>query len=136
MENSKKYKTLLIMTIAEGALILAAAIFILFSGALNNKQEYLLTQGQSANGEYVISVDEVGRPGIFKPNTVKAYYSDADHRHGTAVFTAEVDNGKKPLEKGNYSLEWEGDTAVLYLMGSNQTGTSYKINFDTAETRK
>ena len=56
MENSKKYKALLVMTIAEGALILAAAIFILFSGALNNKQEYLLTQGQSADGEYVISV--------------------------------------------------------------------------------
>ena len=72
MEKTKKYKALLMMTVVEGAVILAAAIFILFSGALSNKQEYLLTQGQSNNGEYVISIYEVGRPGIFKPNTVKA----------------------------------------------------------------
>lgn len=131
MENANKYKTLRIVTVIQTALILAGVIFILLSGVLDNKEEYLLTQGSSADGEY--SVYEVGKPNWFRSNTVKAYYSDKDHRHGTAVFTAEVNNGKEALSEDNYVLKWEGDTAVLYLSGSNQTGTAYKINFDTVK---
>lgn len=130
--HSKKYNILRIVTVIQSALILIAVIFICFSGVLNNKQEYLLDSSQSDNGEYVIELFEVGSPNIFRANTVKAYYSDADHKHGTAVFTAEVNNGEKPLDKSNFTLKWEGDTAVLYLVGSEQTGTAYKINFDTA----
>lgn len=133
MENANKYKTLRIVTVIQTALILAGVIFILLSGVLDNKEEYLLTQGSSADGEYIISVYEVGKPNWFRSNTVKAYYSDKNHRHGTAVFTAEVNNGKEALSEDNYVLKWEGDTAVLYLSGSNQTGTAYKINFDTVK---
>ncbi len=133
MENANKYKTLRIVTVIQTALILAGVIFILLSGVLDNKEEYLLTQGSSSDGEYIISVYEVGKPNWFRSNTVKAYYSDKDHRHGTAVFTAEVNNGKEALSEDNYVLKWEGDTAVLYLSGSNQTGTAYKINFDTVK---
>ena len=133
MENANKYKTLRIVTVIQTALILAGVIFILLSGVLDNKDEYLLTQGSSAEGEYFISVYEVGKPNWFRSNTVKAYYSDKDQRHGTAVFTAEVNNGKEALSEDNYVLKWEGDTAVLYLSGSNQTGTAYKINFDTVK---
>lgn len=133
MENIKKFKTLRIVTVIQTALILAGLIFILLSGVLENKEERLLIQGESENGAYVISVYEVGKPNWFRSNTVKAYYSDVDHRQGTAIFTAEVNNGKAILSESNYHLEWEGDTAVLYLSGNSQTGMAYKINFETAQ---
>ncbi len=131
-QNSKKYNILRILTVVQSALILIAVLFICFSGVLDNKQEYLLAKSTSDNGNYTIEIFEVGSPNIFRTNAVKAYYSDADHKHGTAIFTAEVNNGEKALDKTNFTLTWEGDTAVLYLVGSEQTGTAYKINFDTA----
>lgn len=131
-QNTKKYKTLRIVTFIQSALIFAAVLFILFSGILNNKTEYFLAKSQSDNGEYVIELYEVGSPTIFRANTVKAYYSDANHRKGTAVFTVEVDNGEESLAKNNFSLEWDGDTAILYLEGSEHTRTKHEINFDTA----
>ncbi len=131
-QHSKKYNILRIVTVVQSALILIAVVVICFSGILNNKQEYLLAQSKSDNGEYSIEIFEVGSPNIFRSNTVKAYYSDSQHKHETAVFTAEVNNGDQPLGKNNFTLTWEGDTAVLYLVGSEQTGTAYKINFDTA----
>ena len=100
---------------------------------LQTRQERLLKQGESADGSYIISIYEVGKPSIIRKNTVKAYYSDKDHREGTAVFTAEVDNGMATLDDSNFELTWEGDTAVLYLVGNKQTGMSYKINFDTVK---
>ena len=133
-ENTEhKFKLLRILTLVESALILVGVVFVLLSGVLQTKEEVLLTQSSSANGAYVISVYEVGKPTMFHANTVKAYYSDVDHREGTAVFTAEVDNGNASLTKSNYTLKWEGDTAVLYLVGNKQTGAEYKINFDTAK---
>ena len=42
MENANKYKTLRIVTVIQTALILAGVIFILLSGVLDNKEEYLL----------------------------------------------------------------------------------------------
>ncbi len=131
-QNSKKYKALVAVTFIESVLILAAVLFILFSGFLNNETEYLLAKSQSDNGEYVIELYEVGNPTIFKASTVKAYYSDADHRQGTAVFTVEVDNGEAKLTKNNFSIEWDDDTAVLYLEGSEHTRTKHEINFETA----
>lgn len=135
MEDLKKYKILRIVTVIQSAIILAAVIFIMLSGVLENKDEYLLTKSDSDNGNYTISVYEVGKPNIFRTNEVKAYYSDVDHKKGSAVFTAEVNNGKEMLTKDNFVLSWEGDTAVLYLEGANQTGTSYKINFDTVNKK-
>ena len=131
-QNTKKLKTLRVIAFIQSALIFAAVLFILFSGLLNNKTEYFLAKSQSDNGEYVIELYEVGSPTIFRANTVKAYYSDADHRQGTAVFSVEVDNGEEALTKNNFSLEWDGDTAILYLEGSEHTRTKHEINFDTA----
>lgn len=131
-QHTKKYNILRIVTFVQSALILVAVLFILFSGILNNKTEYLLAQSQSDNGEYVIELYEVGSPNLFRANTVKAYYSDAEHRHGTAVFTVEVNNGEEPLTKNNFDLEWDGDTAILYLEGSEHTRTKHEINFETA----
>lgn len=129
----RNYKILRIVTLVQSAVILIAVILVLMSGLLQNKDERLLVKGQSADGAYIISIFEVGKPNWFHNNTVKAYYSDVNHRHDTAVFTAEVDNGKEKLEQDNYYLEWEGDTAILYLEGSKQTRTAYKINFDTVK---
>ncbi|MBQ8227420.1 MAG: hypothetical protein IJZ88_00235 [Clostridia bacterium] len=131
-QNNKKYKALVVVTFIQSALIMAAVLFILFGGILNNKTEYLLGKSQSDNGEYVIEIYEVGNPTLFRSNTVKAYYRDANHRHGTAVFTVEVNNGTESLTKNNFSLEWDGDTAILYLEGSEHTRTKHEINFDTA----
>ncbi|MBQ8784079.1 MAG: hypothetical protein IJZ57_09975 [Clostridia bacterium] len=132
-QNTKKYNTLRVVTFIQSALILVAVLFILFSGILNNKSEYLLGKSQSDNGEYVIEIYEVGSPNLFRSNTVKAYYRDANHRHGTAVFTVEVNNGQDSLTKNNFSLEWDGDTAILYLEGSEHTRTRHEINFETAK---
>ena len=129
----KNLKRLKIITAIESAIILAAVIFVLLSGMLQDKREALLKHGESADGKYIINIYEVGKPTIFRKNMVKAYYSDADHREGSAVFTAEVDNGMAPLNESNFTLTWEGDTAVLYLVGNKQTGMSYKINFDTVK---
>ena len=131
MEMEKNIKRLRIIALIESAVILIAVVFILFSGLLQTTEEALLTQSKSDNGRYTISIYEVGKPSLVRKNTVKAYYSDVDHREGTAVFTAEVDNGMAALTGSNYELTWEGDTAVLYLVGNKQTGTAYKINFDT-----
>ena len=133
MDLEKNLKKLRIITLIESAVILIAVIVVLFSGVLQTTGETLLTQSKSDNGRYTISIYEVGKPSIIRKNTVKAYYSDADHREGTAVFTAEVDNGMAVLTGSNYELKWEGDTAVLYLVGNKQTGTEYKINFDTVK---
>ncbi len=130
--NNKKYNILRVLTVVQSALILVAVVIILFSGVINNDEEYLLDKSYSEDGAYTIEIFEVGSPTIFRPNRVKAYYRDSDHRHGTAVFTAEVNNGEKPLAKKNFDLEWNGDTAVLYLVGSEQTKTKYEINFETA----
>ena len=133
MNTERNFKILRILTLVESALILVAVVFILTSGVLQTKEEVLLTQGASADGAYVISIYEVGKPNMFHANTVKAYYSDVNHREGTAVFTAEVDNGNAALTEANYTLKWEENTAVLYLVGNKQTGTAYKINFDTVK---
>lgn len=133
MDLEKNIKRLKIITLIESAVILIAVLFILFSGVLQTTKEALLIQSNSDNGRYIISIYEVGKPSIIRKNTVKAYYSDVDHREGTAVFTAEVDNGMAALTGSNYELTWEGDTAVLYLVGNKQTGTAYKINFDTVK---
>ncbi len=134
-QSPQKYKTLRIVTFIQSSLILIAVLFILFSGILNNKTEYLLGKSESDNGEYVIEIYEVGSPNLFRSNTVKAYYRDAEHRHGTAVFTVEVNNGQDALTKNNFSLEWDGDTAILYLEGSKHTKTKHEINFETAAAK-
>lgn len=131
MDQQKKYKALMAVTFIESVLILVAVLFILFSGFIGSETEYLLSKSQSDNGEYVIELYEVGSPTIFRASTVKAYYSDAEHRQGTAVFTVEVDNGENKLTKNNFDLEWDGDTAILYLEGSEHTRTKHEINFET-----
>ncbi len=131
-QQSKKYKALVAVTFIESVLILAAVFYVLFSGFLTNETEYFLAKSQSDNGQYVIELYEVGSPTIFKASTVKAYYSDAEHRQGTAVFSVEVDNGENKLTKNNFDIEWDDDTAILYLEGSEHTRTKHEINFDTA----
>ena len=133
MDYEKNIKRLRILALVESAVILVFLVFVLFSGLLQPKNEHLLAQSNSADEKYTISVYEVGKPSVLKSNTVKAYYSDTDHREGTAVFTAEVDNGMATLTSENFELRWEGNTAILYLVGNKQTGTEYKINFDTAK---
>ncbi len=130
-KNTKKYNILRVVTVIQSALILIAVIFIAFSGIINNDEEYQLAKSESLDGAYTIELYEVGSPNLFRTNKVKAYYRDADHRQSVAVFTAEVNNGEKPLDKSNFTLEWDGDTAVLYLEGSEQTKTRYEINFET-----
>ncbi len=133
MDLEKNLKRLRILALVESAIILIAVVFVLFSGVLQTTEETLLTQSKSDNGKYTISIYEVGKPSIIRKNTVKAYYSDVDHREGTAVFTAAGDNGMAALTGSTYELSWKGDTAVLYLIGNKQAGMEYKINFDTVK---
>lgn len=131
-QTTKNYKKLRVISFVQSALIFIAVLVILFTVIMNDKTEYYLDRSQSDNGEYIIELYEVGSPNLFRNNTIKAYYRDTAHRQGTAVFTVEVDNGDAPLSKNNFELEWDGDTAILYLEGSEHNRTKHEINFDTA----
>ncbi len=135
-KSANNYKKLRVITFVQSAVIFIVVLVILFAIVLNDRTEYYLDRSQSDNGNYVIELYEVGSPNFFRNNTVKAYYRDTAHKQGTAVFSVEVDNGDAPLTKNNFELEWEGDTAILYLEGSEHNRTKHEINFDTVAQNK
>ena len=106
------------------ALAVSGLMFMLF--AMSNR-EHEITSAVSPDGNYSVTVIEIGSPAFYSPNDCRAVLYEKGSKVSTVDFEVANDGGN--IYPSNFSVEWEKERAVVTADGSEQSPESHSLYY-------